>query len=146
MIRKFQTIDTEKVMQIWSNGNMDAHPFIPNSYWTSNFEIVREQLLQAEVFVSEWDGKIQGFIGIVDGYIAGIFVDGKYRSLGIGKKLLDYVKQKYSKLSLGVYQKNKRAAAFYFREGFFISSEGLDEATGEFEYTMIWKAKAAMAP
>lgn len=28
MIREFQTADTEQVMQIWLNGNEDAHPFI----------------------------------------------------------------------------------------------------------------------
>ena len=28
MIQEFQTADTEQVMQIWLNGNEDAHPFI----------------------------------------------------------------------------------------------------------------------
>ena len=103
--------------------------------------MVQEQLLQAEVFVYEKDGIIRGFIGITDGYIAGIFVDRKCRSCGIGKHLLEYVKQTHSTLSLGVYQKNKRAFSFYLREGFSILSEELDEATGETEYTMIWKEK-----
>lgn len=49
--------------------------------------------------------------------------------------------QTHSTLSLGVYQKNKRAVSFYLREGFSILSEELDEATGETEYTMIWKEK-----
>ena len=141
MIREFQTADTEQVMQIWLNGNEDAHPFISKKYWCSNFSMVQEQLLQAEVFVYEKDGIIRGFIGITDGYIAGIFVDRKCRSCGIGKHLLEYVKQTHSTLSLGVYQKNKRAVSFYLREGFSILSEELDEATGETEYTMIWKEK-----
>ena len=67
-------------------------------------------------------------IGIV---FSGIFVDRKCRSCGIGKHLLEYVKQTHSTLSLGVYQKNKRAVSFYLREGFSILSEELDEATGE---------------
>lgn len=33
MIREFQTADTEQVMQIWLNGNEDAHPFISKKYW-----------------------------------------------------------------------------------------------------------------
>lgn len=139
MIRKFQKEDAEQVMQIWLSGNEDAHPFIPKAYWKSNFEMVQEQLLQADVFVYDVGGEIQGFIGIVDEYIAGIFVDKKHRSLGIGKKLLDYVKLRYSSLSLNVYDKNDRAAAFYLREDFSVQSKELDEATGEVEYTMIWK-------
>lgn len=142
MIRKFQKADTGQVMQIWLNGNGDAHPFVPKEYWESNFEMVQNQLLQAEVFVYNMHGEILGFIGITDNYIAGIFVDKKHRSLGIGKKLIDYVKSKYYSLSLAVYKKNNRAVAFYFREGFSVLSEELDEATGEVEYTMIWEANS----
>ena len=126
-------------MRIWLNGNKDAHPFIPNEYWESNYSMVEEQILQAEVFVYEADGEIQGFMGIVEGYIAGIFVDRAYRSLGTGKELLNFAKQSYDSLSLGVYQKNERAVSFYFREGFAVQSEQLDEDAGEMEYTMIWK-------
>ena len=103
--------------------------------------MVREQLLQAEIFVCETEGEIQGFIGIVGEYIAGIFVERAYRSCGIGKQLLEYVKRIYGILSLSVYQKNERAVAFYSREGFSILSKELDEDTKETEYTMIWKKK-----
>lgn len=139
MIRKFQKSDIEQVMQIWLSGNEDAHNFISKEYWLSNFSMVREQILQAKIFVYDIDGEIKGFIGIVEDYIAGIFVDSRCRSVGIGKQLLDYVKQTHSTLSLSVYQKNKRAVAFYAREGFTILSKKLDESTGEVEYTMIWK-------
>ena len=72
-------------------------------------------------------------------YIAGIFVDKSCRSTGIGTQLLTCVKEKYDILSLSVYQQNSRAVAFYQREGFSILSEGVDEDTGEKEYTMFWK-------
>ena len=38
-----------------------------------------------------------------------------------------------------MYQKNTRAIRFYQREGFQIQCEGLDEATGEKDYEMVWK-------
>lgn len=138
MIRNFQASDTEQVMQIWLNGNLDAHPFIPEAYWHSNFKEVREQITQADVFVCEGDGKIQGFIGIAEGYIAGIFTDRACRSSGIGRQLLDYAKEIYGSLCLGVYKKNRRAVDFYLREGFSTAAEDLDEETGEKEYKMIW--------
>ena len=138
LVRTFHEADTDQVMQLWLNGNTDAHPFISKDYWQSHFAPVREQITQAEIFVCETESEIQGFIGIADSYIAGIFVDRKHRSLGIGKALLDYAKQRHLSLSLNVYQKNKRAVSFYLREGFQILSEGLDESTKEKEYLMGW--------
>ena len=73
--------------------------------------------------------------------IEGIFVSDEMQSCGIGKLLLDYIKDKKVSLRLNVYQKNARAISFYQREGFIIQCEGLDEATGEKEYTMLWKQK-----
>lgn len=139
MIRRFQKSDTGQVMQIWLSGNEEAHSFIPKGYWQSHFSMVQEQLTQAEVFVYETDKIIKGFVGMTEEYIAGIFVDRTYRSLGIGTQLLEYVKQLHDTLTLGVYEKNKRAVAFYVREGFSIVSKEFDEATGEMEYTMVWK-------
>ncbi len=63
------------------------------------------------------------------------------QSHGIGKALLNYVKNKRNKLFLNVYQKNIRAIAFYQREGFEIQHSGFDEATEEKEYVMAWLKK-----
>lgn len=138
MIRKFEKRDIEQVMQIWLQGNMEAHPFIPKDYWESNYQMVEEQISEADVFVYEEKEEIRGFIGLADSYIAGIFVDGKYRSMGVGKKLLDYAKNQSSSLSLSVYRQNQGAVSFYLREGFCISAEGIDEETGNGEYSMSW--------
>lgn len=142
MIREFQTEDTEQVMKLWLSGNEDAHPFVPEGYWRSHFREVQKALLQSKVFVYVTDEKILGFLGMTDNYIAGIFVAKSCRSCGIGRQLLTHAKQKYDTLSLNVYQKNSRAAAFYGREGFSILSEGMDKAAGEKEYTMVWKNPA----
>ena len=139
MIREFQRSDTERVMKLWLSGNIDAHSFVPEEYWCSHFNEVQKALLQAKIFVYDIDGKVQGFIGLMKEYIAGIFVDKNCRSTGIGTQLLTYVKEKYDTLSLSVYQQNFRAVAFYQRAGFLILSEGTDEDTGKKEYMMFWK-------
>lgn len=138
MIREFQISDTQIVMQLWIAGNEDAHSFIAKEYWQANFEEVEKQLLKADTFVYDLNGEIKGFIGLMDEYIAGIFVDKAYRSQGIGRQLLEYVKQLHSTLSLNVYQKNERALRFYRENGFAIVSKQNDEHTGEIEFTMIW--------
>ena len=138
MIRKLQNVDINKVADLWLKTNLEAHEFIPGQYWISNYEAVKKMLPQAEVYVYEDNKRIQGFVGVRDEYIEGIFVLGKMQSHGIGKALLDYIKDKKAKLQLNVYQKNIRAMSFYQREGFTIQSEQLDEFTGEKEYIMEW--------
>ena len=131
MIRKLQKTDVIKVADIWLDSNIKAHDFIPAQYWKSNFELVKELLLQATVYVYEDNQKIQGFIGMNEEYIEGIFVSDEMQSQGIGKILLNYAKGKRNKLFLNVYQKNTRAISFYQREGFEVQYSGLDEVTGE---------------
>ena len=141
MIRKLQKTDIDRVAAIWLDSNLKAHDFIPAQYWKDNFELVKELLLQAEVYVYESGQEIQGFIGLSEEYIEGIFVAGEVQSQGIGKCLLDFIKDKKETLCLNVYQKNMRAIRFYQREGFEIQGEGFDEATDEKDYVMIWEGK-----
>ena len=140
MIRKLQKADINRAADIWLKTNLKAHFFIPEQYWISNYEFVKEMLPQAEVYVYEDDKMIQGFIGINDEYIEGIFVSDEMQSRGIGKILLDYIKDKKDRLQLKVYQKNVRAMSFYQREGCTIQSEEMDEFTGEKEYVMNWES------
>ena len=141
MIRELQRDDINKVVDIWLDTNIKAHSFIPAQYWKGNFKLVKELLLQAEVYVYENNQEIQGFIGLNGEYIEGIFVSDENQSQGIGERLLNYIKNKKSKLSLSVYQKNSRAISFYQREGFEIQYKDLDKATGEKEYIMLWQPK-----
>ena len=140
MIRKFEALDLAAVMQIWLHGNLDAHAFIPVSFWTGHFEIVRDMLPQAELYVHENEAtrQIDGFIGLTENHIEGIFVAKAARSKGIGKALLDYAKSRRPRLDLSVYQKNERALAFYRHEQFVVQSEGIDEDTNEAEIQMLW--------
>ena len=93
------------------------------------------------MYVHEDGGKIQGFVGLQDAYIAGIFVSNEFRSKGIGKRFIDFIKGRKDRLCLQVYQRNARAIRFYQREGFRIQNEGMDEHTGEKDYTMVWERK-----
>lgn len=140
MIRKFEARDLAAVMQIWLHGNLDAHAFIPVSFWTGHFEMVRDMLPQAELYVHEDKDtqQIDGFIGLTENHIEGIFVAESARSKGIGKALLEYAKSRKPRLDLSVYQKNERALAFYRREQFVVQSEGIDGDTNEAEIQMLW--------
>ena len=50
----------------------------------------------AKTFVYCGEGKIKGFISIIDiNFIGALFVHTKSQGRGIGKSLLEYVKNKY---------------------------------------------------
>ncbi len=144
MIRKFETRDLDTVMQIWLHGNLDAHAFIAASFWTEHFEMVRDLLPQAELYVHENEDtrQIDGFIGLTENHIEWIFVAKTVCSKGIGKALLDYAKSRKPRLDLSVYQKNERAFAFYQREQFIVQSEGIDEDTNEADIQILWTRQA----
>lgn len=140
MIRRYTERDIDAVMQIWLDTNIQAHCFISPDYWRTNCGMVREMLPHAEIYVHEDDStkQINGFIGLNDNYIEGIFVKEADQSKGIGKQLLDHVKRVKPTLSLCVYQKNKKTIRFYLREKFSIRSENVDDETGEKEFVMGW--------
>ena len=140
MIRTFSENDLFSVMQIWLDTNIKAHSFIPQNYWTDNYAMVKDILPQAEIYVYEDTStkEIEGFIGLTDNYIAGLFVKEDMQSKGIGKQLLNYAKGIKSNMYLSVYNKNIRAIQFYQREQFVVQSENTDDNTNEKELVMAW--------
>ena len=139
MIRKFTEQDLQTVMEIWLASNLETHSFINPDYWQERFAFAAKAIPEAEVYVFERDGKVIGFVGVKNRHIEGIFVDGEYRSQGVGKALLDHVKALYPKLTLCVYRKNVRAVEFYQRENFTEVREQLDLDTCENEIFMKWE-------
>ena len=87
MVRQYSNDDIDAVMQIWLDTNIRAHHFIPSDYWRTNCDMVRELLSHAEIYVHEDEcaKQIDGFIGLNDDYIEGIFVKETMQSKGIGK-------------------------------------------------------------
>lgn len=141
VIRKFQEKDIDRIAEIWLDTNVKAHDFIPKKYWVDNFDMVKELFKKAEIYVYEDENKseIQGFVGMNDNYIAGIFVKSDAQSGGIGRQLLDFVKNIKKQLTLSVYQKNIRALKFYQSGDFKVQCDKTDENTGEKEYFMVWE-------
>lgn len=138
MIRAFQIDDIDNIMKIWLETNIEAHDFIPPSYWENHYDMVKEMLPRASIYVYEMDKQIVGFIGMTDNYIEGIFVAKKYQSQGIGSQLISYAKENYASLSLQVYQKNTPSISFYEKENFKIIEEKIDAQTKEKELLMSW--------
>jgi GNAT superfamily N-acetyltransferase len=72
-----------------------------------------------EVWVSEKDNAVTGFIGIEPGYLSHIYVDPTAQNRGIGTALLAHAKTLLPEgMQLWVFQRNEGARRFYEREGF----------------------------
>ncbi len=138
-LNSFSDRDLEQLAQIWLNGNLQAHSFIPAQYWKNQFVNIKKMLPEANIFVYRNNETIIGFLGELDGYIAGLFVDINYRNQGVGSRLINYLKQINDKLTLSVYVDNINAVNFYENKDFIIDSVGMDTETDSKEYHMIWE-------
>lgn len=137
MIKDFDLSNLNEVMDIWLETNIDTHNFIIKDYWIQNFDMVKEVLPSADIYIYEEDNIIKAFIGIIEkNYIAGLFVKKEYQREGIGTKLINHCKSIYSNLTLDVFAKNKKAIDFYNKNKFIIKQEHINEDTKELEYTM----------
>ncbi|MFS0783986.1 N-acetyltransferase [Bacillus sp. 1P06AnD] len=140
MIRGLKQIEEEIniIMDIWLEAAIAGHPFIRDSYWRSQYNVVRDYYLPgSQTYVYEEKGRIQGFISLIDQkYIGALFVAGNARGKGIGSQLIHFACNKHSDLELGVFAENKRALAFYERHGFHVYSSDSDTDTGEKRYMM----------
>lgn len=95
----------------------------------------RREFLRAardeEVYVAVADGRLIGVAGFYRplNFIHSLYVD--IRGRGVGKALLDHLAAvAVGPLSLKVQAANKRAQAFYAREGFVAAERGRERGTG----------------
>lgn len=140
MLREYKEADVDEIMKIWRDGNFKAHNFIPNNYWSANYNKVQnEYLRKSDTWVYTENGIIQAFVSVMpDGYIGAIFVVPEIQREGIGSILINFCKEKYDRLYLNVYEKNIGATLFYKAMGFKKIKVQIDEATSEKEYIMEW--------
>lgn len=100
--------------------------------WMAPERHKRDDFLRAardeEIYVAAGaDGRIVGLAGFYrpQNFLHSLYVEG--RSQGVGKALLDYVSAVADgPVSLKVQLPNRRAQAFYAREGFLVLEQGQD--------------------
>ncbi|WP_297136940.1 N-acetyltransferase [Terrisporobacter sp.] len=138
MIRNLNSADIDNVMDIWIKSTIKAHDFISKEYWENNYDTVKNVYIpMSDTFVYEDEEGIKGFISIVNNeFIGALFVDIDFQGNGIGKKLINYVMNKYKELKLAVYKENKISVEFYTNIGFKIVKEQINDDSGHSEYIM----------
>lgn len=136
----FNKKDIDEIMKIWVESTIKSHDFIDENYWIESQDIVRNKYIPiSKTYIYKEDDIIKGFISILNNnFIGGLFVANDSQGQGIGKALIDAVKNELNRLTLNVFKENVRALKFYKREGFEIVSESIDSATLKEEILMKW--------
>ncbi|MGG7077830.1 N-acetyltransferase [Clostridium sardiniense] len=142
----FNKKDIDEIMKIWVESTIKSHDFINENYWIESQDIVRNKYIPiSKTYIYKEDDIIKGFISILNNnFIGGLFVANDSQGQGIGKALIDTVKNELNGLTLNgltlnVFKENVRALKFYKREGFKIVSESIDSATLKEEILMKWR-------
>lgn len=139
MIRQYRDSDIERMLEIWLEASCQAHNFIPFSFWKERMEDMRTRYIPSGenyVFVAEGAEEVVAFISLQANYIAALFVDPKQQRKGIGRELLNFVKESHSRLLLSVYAENVDSIRFYLKQNFQIIGESREEHTGQREFLM----------
>lgn len=137
----FNKKDIDEIMKIWVESTIKSHDFIDENYWIESQDIVRNKYIPiSKTYIYKEDDIIKGFISILNNnFIGGLFVANDSQGQGIGKALIDTVKNELNGLTLNVFKENVRALKFYKREGFEVVSKSIDSATLKEEILMKWR-------
>lgn len=135
MIREYQSTDLDAIMSIWLRSNEQVHDFIDPTFFKQNYELVKMLIPMSTVYVQDLDG-VQGFIGLTENYISGLFVDENYRRKAIGKALIEKAKQLHNELFVHVYKKNSDAIHFYLSQNFEPVETTINQETNQEEILM----------
>lgn len=142
IIRKAEIDDTQAILQIWLAASIQAHDFIPASFWQSQLINMRDTYLPlAENYVIEENNAVAGFASLLqpDSFLAALFIAPEQQGHGRGSALINFLKQQCRELHLSVYAENSASVGFYQKHGFSINSQGIDENTGHAELAMTWR-------
>ncbi|WDZ78898.1 GNAT family N-acetyltransferase [Ensifer adhaerens] len=118
-IRRWCPEEGERLLAIWLAASRIGHPFLGEARLVEQQQVVRDTYLpMADNWVAEIDGQVVGFIGLIENFIGGLFVDPDVLGAGIGRALVGDAAARLGQLDVSVYADNRAAVAFYLRLGF----------------------------
>ncbi|MBQ0710825.1 MULTISPECIES: GNAT family N-acetyltransferase [unclassified Ochrobactrum] len=131
IIRAYDGSDKSSLSSIWYRASLEAHSFLGEDRLQEQRRLIEDVYLEnAETWVAAIDGRPVGFIGLLDSFIGGLFVDPDVQGRGIGQILIHHALALKGELSLEVYADNERACRFYSRLGFKVAGERAEDDDG----------------
>ena len=119
VIRPYEGADTKLLSDIWLSASRQAHLFLGEEKLQSQRQLIEaEYLPNSETWVACNRERPVGFIGLIEKFIGGLFVDPHVQGLGVGRLLVNHALTLKGSLELEVYAANENAVCFYSRLGF----------------------------
>jgi len=140
MIRLFKEEDAEAVVSLWLDASIEAHDFVPRSFWEAAADDMRTLYLPMSdaivLYVNDESGELDAFMAFTGDFLAALFVSPRAQGKGVGSRMLRIARRMHPELTLAVYKENRRALAFYEKHGLRVYGERMEEKTGCVELLM----------
>ena len=132
MIRVFNEGDVGELLDVWYRASLIAHSFLSQEFLAAErLEIADVWLPMSETTVYESDGRVVGFLALIDNEVGGIFVDPDFQGKGIGRSLMDRARESRLFLELSVFEANTIGRRFYDAYGFSLVDRHIHEESGQ---------------
>lgn len=131
-LEKYQAEHEDTVLEIWSEANALAHPFLPDEFVARVAKDMRALYLpNSETWLLKERHQPVGFIALVGTEIGGLFLLPSHHGNGLGRMMVDHAVDLHGPLTVEVFQANAIGRHFYDRYGFKQTGEYLQEPTGQ---------------
>ncbi len=143
MIRPYEARDVDRILEVWLAASLIAHPFLEDDFLDQEKQNIRKIYLPAaETWVWEDQGRVAGFVSLLENEVGAIFVDPDMHKRGIGRALMDKAVRLRGNLVVDVFKANKIGRAFYDRYGFVAAGEHVHDQTGHIVLRLEYSAAA----
>lgn len=132
MIRPYQESDVGDIIEVWYQASLVAHPFLSEDFLAEEERKIRAVYLpNTQTWVYEEQGKLVGFISLIDNEVGAIFVHPLLQRRGIGRALMDKACSLHETVELDVFEANSIGRTFYSKYGFVPIRQFTHDETGE---------------
>ena len=137
LIRRAEVADAAACARV-VHGWVLSTPWMPERFSEAELAgMIAEAIPMREIYVA--GDPVVGYLSFHPdaALIVGLYVEA--RNAGLGKALVDHVKDGRDYVQLWTHAPNTRAHAFYGREGFVKTGETRDGDDGQLEFQMAWR-------
>lgn len=115
--------DYTSLIQLWEKSVLATHDFLNSADREAIKTEIPAYFPQLDMKMWYEDDSFIGFSGVHENHLEMLFLDPEHIGNGFGSSILTYLIEKDGVKLVDVNKDNKRAAAFYYKNGFQIISE-----------------------